>query len=638
MCGLTGLWRVGGGPTDDLAAVARCMAGTLVHRGPDDGGVWVDPDAGVAFGFRRLAILDLSPAGHQPMCSTGGRLVGLFNGEVYNFRELRAELEAQGAQFRGSSDTEVVLAAVEAWGFRRAVERLWGMFAIAVWDREARTLWLARDRMGKKPLYYGHLASGFVFGSELKALCAHHEFAREVDEMAVALFLRHGYVPAPWAIYRGARKLPPGHYAVVRDGDVAEVRPYWDVVAVAARGSADSLPDEPEAATDELEALLGDAVARRMVADVPLGAFLSGGIDSSAVVALMRGHATRPVQTFCVGFEDTAYSEADAARAVARHLGTEHHELLVTPTEAQAVVPSLARIYDEPFADSSQIPTLLVSRFARQSVTVALSGDGGDELFYGYRTYAWAEQLQRWHGSVPVPVRRVAAAAARHVAAPLGRRAERARRAAELLGADSPEGVYLGLISAWGGRAPVSGARALPETAWTDAAGRPAWATERERMVLTDLRTYLPDDILVKVDRASMAERLEARCPLLDHRVVEFSWRVPASLKVRDGQTKWLLRQVLYRHVPRALVDRPKQGFAVPIGAWLLGPLRPWAEELLSVDALRASALLDVRRVRGAWDAFVAGRHVDARDLWHVLMLQAWVKEWLPTGTARAIR
>lgn len=637
MCGLTGVWRAAGAPADTLEATAMHMADAICHRGPDDAGVWTDPAVGIALGFRRLAILDLTPAGHQPMMSPDGQWVLAFNGEIYNFRELRAELAVDGARFRGGSDTEVVLECVRRRGFVATCERLWGMFALAAWDAGSRTLWLARDRMGEKPLYFGIVGDQFVFGSELKALRASGAGPWRVDPEALALYLRHGYVPGPWSIYAGVRKLAPGGYAAVRDGRVVEEGAYWDVVRVARARSAQPTTTDAIEAGAELEALLGDAVARRMVADVPLGAFLSGGVDSSTVVALMQARASVPVQTFCVGFDSAAFNEADAARAVAAHLGTEHHELRVTPADALALVPRMAEVYDEPFADSSQIPTYLVSEFARRRVTVALSGDGGDELFYGYGTYVWADALRRWRRRVPRPFRHLTAGAARTArahasfASPARWRGlvERATRAAELLAAPDDEALYLGLVSAWRGRAPVLGGGTAPETAWTDGAARAAWATFAQRIVLADLRTYLPDDILVKLDRATMATGLEGRTPLLDHRVVEWSWRLPHALKQRDGRGKWLLREVLYRHVPRTLVDRPKRGFAVPIAEWLAGPLRPWAEALLASDALLGRGLVDPGPVRAAWVRLLAGERALAREVWSVLMLHAWADHWL---------
>jgi len=636
-----------------LAARAARMADALAHRGPDDAGVWVDAAAGVALGHRRLAIIDLSPEGHQPMLSADGRYVVVFNGEIYNYRALRQELAARGHRFRGHSDTEVLLAAVSQWGLEGALARFNGMFAFALWDRQARRLTLARDRLGEKPLYYGWMGRTFLFGSELKALRAHPAFQGTIDRGALALYLRHGYVPAPYSIYRGIHKLPPATWltlAPAQAGHLPAPVPYWSARAAAEQGLADPFPGSPAEAAALLEALLRDAVRLRLEADVPLGAFLSGGIDSSTVVALMQAQSAQPVRTFTIGFHAAAYNEAEEAKAVARHLGTAHTELYVTPAETLAVIPRLPTLYDEPFADSSQVPTFLVAQLARRHVTVCLSGDGGDELFGGYPRYFLGRTLWRGVGWLPRPLRR---AAARGLTAlrpeawdrvlggldPLLPRRLRARqpgdklhKLAEVLAADSPDALYHGIVSHWKAPAALVPGAAEPPTPLTTPDQQPALPDFTLRMMYLDTITYLPDDILVKVDRATMGVSLEARVPLLDHRVVELAWRLPLALKVRDGQGKWLLRQVLYKYVPRPLVERPKMGFGVPIDAWLRGPLREWAEALLDERRLRAEGFFDPRPIRQRWAEHLAGVRHWHHHLWDVLMFQAWLEQQAAHG------
>jgi asparagine synthase (glutamine-hydrolysing) len=609
------------------------MADTLVHRGPDDAGVWVDNAARLALGFRRLAIVDLSAEGRQPMASASGRYVIAFNGEVYNFLELRHDLEGKGHRFRGHSDTEVMLAAIEEWGLQSAVRRFVGMFAFALWDRQERSLSLVRDRLGIKPLYYAWMDGVFLCGSELKALRAHPAFRAEIDRGALTLYMRHSYVPTPYSIYRGCKRLPPG-CTLTLDASLThrpEPVPYWSATAVAASGLGRPFIGSDPEAVEELDRLLRDAVRLRMIADVPLGAFLSGGVDSSTVVALMQSQSERPIRTFSIGFLEEGYNEAEYAREVAAHLGTEHTELYVTPAEAQAVIPTLPEIYDEPFADSSQIPTLLVSRLTRRHVTVSLSGDGGDELFAGYPRYAVADSLWRRIRWMPPVVRHGVATVGSALTAQRSRLAtgdSRLARIAEVLRAPSSEAIYRRYVSHW--KRPeevVIGGHELP-TALSSGERRLPMAEFTHRMMALDTVTYLPDDILTKVDRASMAVSLEARVPLLDHRVVEFAWRLPLSMKTRNQQTKWALRQVLYRYVPRELIERPKMGFAVPLDAWLRGPLREWAEALLAPRRLRDEGLLDAERVGAVWRESVDGRPGHARELWSVLMFQAWQERW----------
>lgn len=640
MCGIAGYWtsKVKPGPSDHLV---RAMADAIAHRGPDDHGIWSDPEAGLFLGHRRLSIVDLSAAGHQPMASASGRFICVYNGEIYNHRELRAELDAAGAApaWRGHSDTEVMLAAFESWGIEGGLGKLNGMFALALWDRQRRCLILARDRLGEKPLYYGSPGGTFLFGSELKALTVHPDFERTLDRQALTLFLRYNYVPAPLSIWRGVFKLPPGHYVEIRDNGRSTGEPvaYWDFRAVAEQGAANPLPDDPGLA-DELEALLSDAVGQRMVADVPVGAFLSGGIDSSLIVALMQRQSPRPVRTFTIGFDEQNYNEAGHARKIAEHLGTDHTELVVTPADALAVVPRLPLIWDEPFSDSSQIPTFLVSALTRRHVTVSLSGDGGDEVFGGYNRYVAGMRLWNAGRRMPGPVRSALAGLIRSRAGlfmasrallltPSGKRplglGERLPKIAHTLEADTVDALYRRLVShsddpatlVIGGGEPESGNSPLP-----------AFPDVRQAMMYLDTITYLPDDILAKVDRASMAVSLEARVPYLDHRVVEFAWRLPMTAKIRGGVGKHILREVLGRHVPQPLFDRPKAGFGLPLADWLTGALRDWAEALLDERRLREEGFFRPEPVRALWEAQLrhGGRH---HQLWDILMFQAWWAE-----------
>lgn len=648
MCGIAGL--VSAAPlldADALRVRARSMADAILHRGPDDGDVWIDAEPGVALAHRRLSILDLSPAGHQPMQSACARYVVAYNGEIYNWAELRGELEAAGQAppWRGHSDTEILLACVVAWGLEATLPRARGMFALALWDRAEKTLTLARDRIGEKPLYYGRVGDGFAFGSELKALRVLPAARFETNPGALALMLRYGYVPAPYSIYRGIFKLPPGTLLRVgADGRFGDPQPWWCFATVAHEGAANQCPLSDDAALDQLEAVLGSAIGEQMVADVPLGALLSGGLDSSMVVALMQVRSTRPVRTFTIGFAEGDYDEAFHAKAVALHLGTEHTALHVDPAQAQEIIPRLADIYDEPFADSSQIPTALVCSLTKQHVTVCLSGDAGDELFGGYNRYFWATSLWRRFGRVPPSLRRAASSGLSaipsdawnelfHLIDPLltsrlrvGNPGDKLHKLAEVLAAPSPESLYRELVSQWRGPMPLLGINE-PSTLVATPSHWPAVPSFTERMMAVDTLTYLPDDILVKVDRAAMAASLETRVPFLDPRVIDFAWNLPFRQKVRDGQGKWLLRQLLYRYVPPELVDRPKQGFGVPIEHWLRGPLRDWAEDLLSTSALSADGLLDPAPIRAMWHRHLSGRNVQYA-LWNVLMYQAWRRRW----------
>lgn len=648
MCGLAGCYGPSV-PREQLAATVGAMIAPIRHRGPDDAGVWCLSEAGIGLGFRRLAIIDLSPNGHQPMTSAGGRFTLVFNGEVFNHQTLRRELRDRGARFRGHSDTEVILAAFEAWGVAAAVRRFVGMFAIAVWDGRDRSLTLIRDRLGIKPLHICQVRGGVYFGSELKSLAAVPGFDRTVDRAAATSFLRYLYVPSPQTIYAGVSKLPPGHLLTVRDprAPLPSPEPYWAVAEVARAGLAAPLALTDADAIEQGAAWIDEVVRMRMEADVPLGALLSGGVDSSLVVATMQAFASSPVKTFTVGFDRPEHDETAAARAVATYLGTDHTELRVGGDEALAVVPELPDMFDEPLADPSQIPTYLISALARRSVTVALSGDGGDELFGGYNRYLLGERLLGRLESWPLALRRTAGRALaglgterlerlHRIAAPLLPAGYRLRlpgaklsKLGRLLQAPTGASGYQTLMSFLQVperfiRGGVDRNGAVESVLTADGYGELL-----SRMMIRDQASYLPDDLLAKVDRASMAVSLEARVPLLDHRLVEWSWRLPRRFKLRDGRGKWLLREVLYRRVPRALVEREKTGFTVPIAAWLRGPLRTWAEDLLSADRLRQFDLLEPATTQAAWQGFLHGERTDSTAIWALLMLAAWEERWL---------
>jgi asparagine synthase (glutamine-hydrolysing) len=653
MCGLAGIFSLGDQPADELRSVVQAMTAALEHRGPDAEGIW--NEGGIALGHRRLSILDLSAAGAQPMVSACERYVIAFNGEIYNHSELRRDLAAQGAapEWRGHSDTETLLAGITYWGLDETLRRAAGMFAISLWDRQERRLSLARDRIGEKPLYWGWAGQALVFGSELKALRRHPDFPREICRQALAQYLRFAYVPAPRSIHPGIFKLEPGCILTVdgappsaapnyplRPGEShgsLSIRRYWSLNEMLENGARSQFATETEALTAVDEALR-QSVSRQMIADVPLGAFLSGGIDSSLIVALMQTQTSRPVRTFTVGFENAAFNEAPFAAAVARHLGTDHTELTVTETEAREVIPLLPDMYDEPFADSSQIPTHLVCRAARSNVTVALTGDGGDELFGGYNRYFWGPRIWSRLDWMPHSLRRRLGSVISTVpvttwdnlgklsggrVSRLGDKAHRlAARLREVHTLDDP---YSSLVSEWPGEEMVLSLHILGQTILDDPLPTALTSDAVGRMMAQDMRTYLPDDILCKVDRAAMAVSLETRAPFLDPGVLVVSARLPLHMKLRDGQGKWALRQILYRHVPRDLIERPKTGFGIPVGEWLRGPLRAWAEDLLSEDRLQREGLIDPVPVRQAWSEHLSGRSDWTHRLWIVLMLQAWM-------------
>ncbi len=648
MCGIVGLFDTAAstnGP--ELERLASSMADTLRHRGPDDAGTWTAPECGIAFGHRRLSVVDLSDAGHQPMRSATGRYVITFNGEIYNYPDLRRDLIRRGHAFRGDSDTEVMLAAIEEWGVHGAVPRFNGMFAFGLWDRDDRLLHLVRDRFGEKPIYYGWAGAIFVFGSELKSLVAFPGLDRRLDHEAIALYLRHTHFPAPLTVFRSVRKAMPGSITTVA-ATAAAMEPesvsYWSLREAARRASRTLLWLDQEA-IDTLDHLLRDSVRMRMVADVPLGAFLSGGVDSSTIVAMMQDQSAVPVRTFTIGFLEENYNEAVHAKEVASHLGTDHTELYVSPTEALDIIPALPGMYDEPFADSSQIPTHLVSALARRSVTVALSGDAGDELFGGYTHYHRGSRLWSSLRHVPPGLRSASGAAlqavpdaavriGQRVAAavwpngPLGRADIRLRveRLAAMLQSSNPEGMYRVFVSSSVEPITFLIEGREPKTILTDPNRWITAPTVLERMMFLDTMTYLPDAILVKLDRASMAVSLETRVPLLDHRIAEFAWRLPPRMKVNGEVSKWVLRRVLDRYVPRSLVDREKMGFGVPVGEWIRGPLLEWAEGLLDERRMLEQYIFDVPRVRARWIEHRSGSRDWSSFLWSVLMFQAWLE------------
>ncbi len=624
MCGIVGFFRPSGLIEDAARFDLEGMSASVSHRGPDDCGVWLDAAPGIALGHRRLSVLDLSPAGHQPMVSASGRYVIVFNGEIYNHSDMRKELELQGNEvnWRGHSDTEILLAAFECWGIETTLKATVGMFALALWDRHERILTLGRDRLGEKPLYYGYQGDQVLFGSELKALRSHPAFHAGIDRDVLALYFRHGYITAPHSIYQGIFKLLPGSFVQFSGQAHGAIRPrpqiYWSLQTVVTRGLASPFVGSDAEAIGRLDAVLMRAVAGQCIADVPLGAFLSGGIDSSAIVALMQAQSSRPVKTFTIGFHEGAFNEADYAKSVARQLGTDHTELFVTANDAIKIIPRLSTIYDEPFGDSSAIPTLLVAELARRHVTVALSGDGGDELFGGYTRYQRTADI--WSS-----LRRVPYVARKTVSLGMGAFARsRTARIAQYLGARNAAATYRTQLAQ---RHDVHKLVMSTAGCMSEAAPHAAFARDDiySTMMYVDASTYLPDDILVKVDRATMAVGLEARVPLLDHRVLEFAWQLPLHMKVRGRTGKWLLRQVLSKYLPDSPPARPKMGFGVPVGEWVRAPLRDWAESLLSEDRLRREGFLDPKLAREEWLRHLAGNSAGSDSVWHMLAFQAWL-------------
>lgn len=653
MCGFAGFVDLShAGSADFYRQVARRMGDRIAHRGPDDAGIWIDVEAGVALSHRRLAVIDLSPAGRQPMTSRCGRYVLIYNGEIYNYQDVKSELEALSADvplhWCGHSDTEVVLAAIAQWGVEDALGRLNGMFAFVLWDKLDRVLYLARDRLGEKPLYYGWMNRTFLFGSELKALRAHPSWDKAISRDALALFVRHNYVPAPYSIYEDVHKLLPGNYLTLATRAASPktlTKAYWAAAEVIAASKHKMLTGPSEEVIEQCDQLLRDAVKLRMVSDVPLGAFLSGGIDSSTVVALMQVQSDRPVKTFTVGFKEADFDEAGHARAIARHLSTDHTELYVSPREALEVIPLLPILYDEPFSDSSQIPTFLISRLAREHVTVSLSGDGGDELFAGYNRYNWGRDIWTVAKFIPANFRGWMARQVTLIPPTIWESAltrlfsllpnrfrfrnpgEMMHKFAEIFATESPQMLYYHLTSHWKAPELLVIDSTEPPTIVNTRNGSQELSDFCEHMMFLDLMSYLPDDILVKLDRASMGVSLEGRVPLLDHRVVEFAWRLPLSMKIRNGQGKWIIRQVLGKYVPADLFDRPKMGFALPLDVWLRSSLKDWAEDLLNETRLRQEGFFHAAPIRQKWLEHLSGRRNWSYDLWDVLMFQAWLNE-----------
>jgi asparagine synthase (glutamine-hydrolysing) len=642
MCGLIGF--LGGDlGSDSEETLLRRMSDTLIHRGPDDGGYWYDTEQRIGLGHRRLSIVDLSAAGHQPMHSANGRYVIVFNGEIYNHLELRSKLQEEIGQilgWRGHSDTETLLAGFEAWGIEETLKKTVGMFAIALWDCKEKELTLARDRMGEKPLYYGFQHDTFLFGSELKALKAHPDFLGEIDRDVICLYLRHCYIPAPYSIYKGIKKLLPGTYLQLPFGSnidscrSASPKAYWSLAEVAAQGQATPFVGSDTEAIATLDNQLKQSISLQMMADVPLGAFLSGGVDSSTVVSLMQAQSTRPIKTFSIGFDSQGFNEAEYANAVAKHLGTDHTELYVTSADAIQVIPMLGKMYDEPFADSSQIPTFLVSQMARQHVTVSLSGDGGDELFYGYNSSALADNWGKI-SRIPFGIRKVTGRLLDAVIKSSNNISPLPVKMSEKIGSlairleniDSLGELIYSLASMISDPERIVMRAKEPSTWLTEVGMKMSFDDVKLQMMFMTAMTYLPDDILVKVDRAAMVNSLETRIPLLDYRVVEMACKLPTSMKIRDGKTKWILRQVLYQYVPKHLIERPKAGFSIPLGDWLRGLLREWAEALLDEHRLQQEGFFDAKYVCEKWQEHLSGKRNNQYFIWSVLMFQLWLEE-----------
>ena len=640
MCGFVGFLDLKKAMSNDnMKSLVARMALRIESRGPDDSGEWVDEAAGIALGHRRLSIIDLSPMGHQPMVSLSGRSVISYNGEVYNFAEIRAELEALGVAFRGHSDTEVLLEACEHWGTKNAIKKFIGMFAFAIWDRDQRTLTLARDRMGIKPLYWGRVGDVVFFGSQPKAFAPHPMWKSEINRDALSGYMRHNYIPAPLSIFRGIQKLKPGHIVTIRPDGICNDEEYWDLRKIAHDGVRNRLQISDEEAIEQLDTLLGDAVKKRMVADVPLGAFLSGGIDSSAIAALMQKQSNAKIKTFSIGFNEAGYDEAPQAKAVANHLGTDHTELYVEQSHVIDMIPKIPQWYDEPFADSSQLPTYLLSEMTRQDVTIALSGDGGDELFSGYNRYFLGNNIYKYISLIPHSLRKVIAGGISGIktetwnslfsAVPEKLRpphaGDKMHKLSSVLRMDDEGEIYRRLITHWENPDQIVAGGVEPHGVLWDGSVKSDIPEYSERMQFLDAVTYLPDDILTKVDRASMAVSLETRVPIIDHRIVEFSWRLPQNMKVRDGNGKWILRKVLEKYVPKSLTDRPKMGFGIPIEHFLKKELKDWAEDLLDEKRLKDDGYFNPDIIRQRWNEHQSGAGNWHYPLWTVLMFQSWL-------------
>ncbi|OJX10918.1 MAG: asparagine synthase (glutamine-hydrolyzing) [Caedibacter sp. 37-49] len=633
MCGITGFLEFSRAHSSNLLKKqVSQMTESLIHRGPDDGGVWTEEEHGIALGMRRLAIQDLSASGNQPMISKNGRYVIVYNGEVYNAADLRRLLEDKGITFRGHSDTEVIIEACAQWGISETARQLIGMFAFALWDKQEKTLTLVRDRLGIKPLYYGILGDVLLFGSELKALNVHNKFEKKINPEALNSYFKYNFIPAPQTIFESVYKLLPGTMITFNEEGKHKTQTFWDPLKIVEEGikAREEFADDDFNTIDKLEELIKDSVKRRMIADVPLGAFLSGGIDSSTVVAMMQSLSPRPIKTYTIGFEEDSFSEMRYAHAIAQHLKTDHHELILTSQDALSIVSEIPKYFDEPFADVSQIPTFAISKLARESVKVTLSGDGGDELFAGYNRHYLVSQVQKMDGILPLTLRKIMANGLTLgteefwdkliPSSILPQAGDKIYKLASVLKSKNVKELYEVLLS----QNKTSKNFFLTSTTLNLCHNDVQFSNFLDSLQYWDLIKYLPDDILTKVDRASMAVGLEARVPLLDHRIVAFAWALPQNMKIRGSVTKWILRQVLYRYVPKSLIDRPKMGFGVPISKWLQGPLRPWAEELISKKRLENSGYFDIKQVQQMWQLHLTGQKNYQHQLWSILMFEAW--------------
>lgn len=649
MCGICGFFSKS--PSSFSDSIFK-MNSAISHRGPDDSGTWHDQNMGIVFGHQRLAVIDLSVSGHQPMKSSSGRYMLIYNGEIYNHLDIRKKIEKKFAlkKWQGSSDTETLLEAIEVFGFEQTLKEIVGMFAFVIWDKKLRNLILARDRMGEKPLYFGWQGQGdnavFLFGSELKALKAHPGFKGEVNRDALALLLRHNCIPAPYSIYKDIKKLLPGHFLKLNEADLRSAllpnsKQFWSLTDIAQSGVKNPILKNSQSTISELDKLLRQSIKQQMVSDVPLGAFLSGGVDSSTVVALMQAQSSQPIKTFTVGFNEDGYNEAEQAKAVAKHLGTDHTEIYISAKEAMSVIPKLPSLYDEPFSDSSQIPTFLVSQLAKKNVSVSLSGDAGDELFCGYNRHQISNNIWKKISLLPAPLRKLIGTSLTSLSPQKWNKlskwipgsdsfnsfGDKIHKGANVLDASSLNDLYLKLVSHWENPSDIVLNSKEPATIITDHKFEFQATESQQKMMLLDGLTYLPDDILVKVDRAAMGVSLETRIPYLDHRVVEFAWKIPQSLKVREGKSKWILREVLNQYVPKKLFERPKMGFGIPIGTWLRGPLRDWAESLLNEKRLQDEGFFNPDPIRKKWKEHLSEKKNWQYQLWDILMFQAWLDE-----------
>ena len=649
MCGINGFYSLSSFISDDVISKMNLA---ISHRGPDSNGFWSDKESGIFFGHSRLSIIDLSAAGNQPMKSNSGRFILTYNGEIYNHLEIRKELEESSSdiKWKGNSDTETLLEAIDFWGTEMTLKKIQGMFAFGLWDQKKRCLILARDRIGEKPLYFGWQGEGnnktFLFGSELKALKAHPEFSPKINRNAIALQLRHNYIPAPHSIYKDIYKLQPGHYLILKESDLKrnllpDSKTYWSLTETVFSGNKNQLTINESYIQEDLEKHLQSSVRKQMISDVPLGAFLSGGIDSSSIVALMQSQSTYPVKTFTIGFNEDEYSEARHAKKIAEYLGTDHTELYVSSKKAIEVIPKLPNIYDEPFSDSSQIPTFLISQLAKKDVKVALSGDGGDELFCGYNRYIMGEKFWNIFRLMPQSFRKFFASGLQSISTQdwtkiskllpglkkYSNFGDKIHKGANVLKANTSHELYYMLCSHWQNPTEAVMNSEEPDTLLTKFKPELEGLNNQQQMMVLDFLTYLPDDILVKVDRAAMASSLETRIPFLDHNLIEYVWRISHSLKFKKGEGKWILKQILNKYIPKHLTERPKMGFGIPINTWLRGPLRDWAENLLDQKKLQQDGYFNSKLIRNKWTEHLSGKRDWQYDLWSILMFKAWIDQ-----------